>query len=83
MSVPRPAADHNGNSIRSGVPRDVVCDISIRRVHPVPECAHATSDRAILAGIEQARNKNDEASSVPMWNIPRPGDCPNGDMDGR
>ena len=65
MSVLGPAADHNGISIRIGVPRHVVRVRKPSRVYPVPGCAHAAAHKAIIAAIALAQLKADAAVSVP------------------
>ena len=55
LSVPGPAADHNGISIRIGAPRHIVRVRKPRRVYPIPGCAQATATSAIVAAIERAQ----------------------------
>ena len=65
MSVSGPSADHNGISIRIGVPRHVVRVRKPRRVFPVPGCARAAAHKSIIAAIKQAQLQSDETFSVP------------------
>ena len=65
LSVPGPAADHNGISIRIGVPRYVVRVRQPRHVYPVPGCANTAAHKAIVAAIKLAQLQADETLSVP------------------
>ena len=65
MSVLGPAADHNGISIRIGVPRHVVRVRRPSRVYPVPRCAHAAAHKAILPAIAVTQLQADAIISVP------------------
>ena len=65
LSVPGPAADHNGISIRIGVPRYVVRVRKPRHVYPVPGCANTAAHKAIVAAIKLAQLQVDETLSVP------------------
>ncbi|CAI5717474.1 unnamed protein product [Peronospora effusa] len=64
LSVPGPAADHNGISIRIVAPLHVVRVRKPWHVYPVPGCAQAAATSAIFAAIERAQIKVDESSSV-------------------
>ena len=64
MSVSGPAADHNGISIRIGMPRHVVRVRKPRRVYNVPGCAYAAAHKSIIAAIKQAQLQTDETISV-------------------
>ena len=59
MSVPGPFTDHNGISIRIGVPRHVVCVRKPRRVYTVSCCAYAAAHKAIIASIALAKLQPD------------------------
>ena len=65
MSVPGPAADHNGTSIKTGVSRHVVRVQNPRRVCPVPGCAHADAYKSIIVTMAQAKLHADYTFSVP------------------
>ena len=65
MSVPGPAAEHNGISIRIGVPRHVVCIRKPKRVYPVPGYAYAAAHKSIIAAIALAQIRADAIISVP------------------
>ncbi|TDH70315.1 hypothetical protein CCR75_009217 [Bremia lactucae] len=65
LAVPGPAADHNGISIRIGVPRHLVSVRTPRRVYPIPGCAHAAAHKAIIAAIDLAQIQVAETLSVP------------------
>ena len=64
LSVPGPAADHNGISIRIGAPRQIVLIRKPRQVYSVPGCAQATATNAILAAIEITQIEVDKSSSI-------------------
>ena len=65
MSVPGPAADHNGIGIRIGVPRHVVRVRKSRRVYHVPGFAHAAAHKAIIAAIALAPLQADAIILIP------------------
>ena len=65
MSVPSPDDDHDGISIRIGVPRHVVRVRKPRRVYHVPGCANAAALKAIIAAIALAQLQPDAIISVP------------------
>ncbi|TDH72030.1 hypothetical protein CCR75_004872 [Bremia lactucae] len=60
FSVPGPAADYNGISVRIRVPRYVVRVHKPRRVYPVPGCAQADAISKIITAMELAQRQVDE-----------------------
>ena len=52
LSVPEPAADHDGIITRIGVPHHIVHMRKSRQVYPEPGCAKAAAKCAMLAALD-------------------------------
>ncbi|TDH70247.1 hypothetical protein CCR75_000195 [Bremia lactucae] len=78
FSVPGPAADHNGISVKIAEPRHVVRVRKLRRVYSVPGCAQAAAISKITAAIKLAQRQVDETASAPTPDFSRRGDLQTG-----